>query len=270
MKSPPRQCAIRRKSALSMSTLVVAAWLVSVEGHAAASRDSILRVIERAPASAPGQWRVKFQDRGARPSYVERMGAASVDGVVNVDCLTRRFQLEALVLYAEPTASEPVTRLGRRDEWRAADDDTLLGRVVSTACAPGRGPVLVATAAALKEGAMASAARGAERAPVSTSSSALASEPSSSGPSSSFDRADLAVRLQLGAFGSEQQASQRWREIEASDGVDLTGLAHDVEQAVVGGKTYYRLLLKGFVSRQKAVVLCRRLNVVGSACFLRG
>ena len=211
-----------------------------------AATDSVLRLVERTPGEAPGQWRVSFRDRGARASYAERMGVGAVDGAARVDCNARRFQLEELVLYAEPRGGEPLARIGPRAEWRAAAEDTLLARVVEATCAPG--------------GSKASQA-GAKEPPAEPQRAPVAAPPPSVRPT--------AARVQLGAFATHQQALQGWGRVRAARGLDFAGLSPQVETTTVGGRTYHRLLVGGFASRDAARDLCRRLTVSGHPCFLR-
>ncbi|CAN5191964.1 hypothetical protein BH10PSE4_BH10PSE4_42210 [soil metagenome] len=212
--------------------------------------DSILHITDQAPAEAAGSWRVSFRDQGAKPSYVERMGVASVDGVAKVDCVARRFQLERMVLHADPRggpasrgSEEPLMRIGPRPEWRAADAGSLLARVIAATCRPS---------------------------PRITEARQKVLHPPTTAPAVERLPAEGAtkVQVQFGAFSTREQALKTWSLI-SRDG-DLTALKPMVESATVGGKLYHRLLVEGFASRDAARDLCKRASVKGYACFLRG
>lgn len=249
MKFRRRQAKPRR----TPTAWIGAVALLTVVGSSRAAQpgnDSILRITDQAPAEAAGSWRVSFRDQGAKPSYIERMGVASVDGVARVDCVARRFQLERMVLHADSRGSEdsrgakaPLMRIGPRPEWRAADAGSLLARVIDATCrqnpkiAEARQKVLhpPTTAPTL------------ERLPAEDTTK---------------------VQVQFGAFRTREKALKTWSLI-SRDG-DLTALKPLVESATVEGKLYHRLLVEGFSSRGAARDLCRRASGKGYACFLRG
>jgi len=276
MKSRPRQSNIHCRRSLSaefcrrlsqgfglLPVLSLLGLFCVTHPAGARSADSVLRLTARKPAEAPAQWQVTFQDRGARPSYMDRMGVGGVDGVVRVDCASRRFQLEELVLYAEALDRPPLGRIGPRPGWRAAGDDTLLGRVVEAACAPGV-KVVPAGAAGVK---VAAARPPSVPAPVAVA----AALPSQVAPSATaMTPAAGPVRAQLGAFSTPGQALEVWARLQAEGGFNLAGLAPRVESATVGGKVFHRLLVEGFPSRQAARELCAALSARERACFVRG
>ena len=211
--------------------------------------DSVLQITKRTRAETSDRWRVSFRDRGAKPSYMERMGVTSVDGVANIDCAVRRFQLEQMVLHVEPRDDgEPPMRIASRPEWRTADSDTLMARVIDAACRS-RPEVTLAQSAPT-------------RAVPFPSTNEAPTTPTADSPRQNQ------VQVQFGAFSTREQALQTWSRISRED--SLAPLTPTVEPATVGGKLYHRLLVGGFASRDAARDACKRAAGKGYACFVRG
>ena len=91
--------------------------------------------------------------------------------------------------------------------------------------------------------------------------------PTMNAPASTSAAGVSAVRLQLGAYGSEQEAKNSWNKIQGKVGSKLGGRKAHIEYANVGGKDYYRLHLYPFDSTSAAKSLCNNLNASGQACF---
>jgi len=79
---------------------------------------------------------------------------------------------------------------------------------------------------------------------------------------------DGRVQVQLGAYGSESEASHAWDRISGDASSLLTGKSPTYETATVHGKTYVRLRVGGFTGKLDAAKFCAELSAAGSACTL--
>lgn len=78
-------------------------------------------------------------------------------------------------------------------------------------------------------------------------------------------RADGTHLVQLGSFGSEQGARRAWG-IYVKNHPELAGHQMVITQAVVKGKTYWRVAAGGF-ARAEAGSVCGKVKSRGSGCF---
>jgi hypothetical protein len=77
-------------------------------------------------------------------------------------------------------------------------------------------------------------------------------------------------KIQLGAYGSEAEAKQNWARISGKHAAILSGHAHTIMQAVVNGKTVYRLRVAGYATADAAKQGCAKLTAAGQPCFFAG
>ncbi|MFZ4125012.1 MAG: SPOR domain-containing protein [Rickettsiales bacterium] len=77
-------------------------------------------------------------------------------------------------------------------------------------------------------------------------------------------------KIQLGAYGSEAEAKQNWARISSKYASQLGGYSHIVAQAVVNGRTVYRLRVTGYATADAAKQACAKLSAAGQACFFAG
>lgn len=131
----------------------------------------------------------------------------------------------------------------------------------ATATAPPAAPAAPAAAAAPSRTTNAAPAR-----PVATPAprTQVAAAPAASGElTSSF-------RLQLLAVGDRAAAAAAWSDLQRRHPAVLGGMRSRVEQADVGGNTFFRLQAGPFESREAADRACRSLQQGGSDCFIVG
>ncbi len=76
------------------------------------------------------------------------------------------------------------------------------------------------------------------------------------------------VAVQLAALGSDAAAKRVWVKEAAGSPALFAGKSPDISQAVVNGKTYYRLRISGFADRGAAEKFCAKLALNGDACTL--
>ena len=72
--------------------------------------------------------------------------------------------------------------------------------------------------------------------------------------------------VQLGALNSSPAASDQWNKITASAPSLFQGKSPDIREAVVKGRTYYRLRVDGFSSNVDAARFCGEVSAAGYAC----
>src|SRR3546814_14319372 len=70
-------------------------------------------------------------------------------------------------------------------------------------------------------------------------------------------------------FRSAQCVNQAWKHVSAQF-PHIRGYTTFGNTAKINGRTFYRLALAGFDSRQDAQKTCSALRAKGSACFVRG
>jgi cell division protein FtsN len=77
-------------------------------------------------------------------------------------------------------------------------------------------------------------------------------------------------KIQLGAYSSEAEAKQNWARISSKYASQLGGHSHIIAQAVVNGRTVYRLRVAGYATADVAKQACAKLSTAGQACFFAG
>ncbi len=76
------------------------------------------------------------------------------------------------------------------------------------------------------------------------------------------------VKIQLGAFKTENEALTAWKNVSAANKSVFSGIEHNVTKADVAGKgTFYRLQAGGFASRPDAAKVCRTVKSP-NGCFV--
>lgn len=76
-----------------------------------------------------------------------------------------------------------------------------------------------------------------------------------------------APMAQLGAFGSQDIATQAWTDLSQRHGDYLVGKPHVILKADVGGTTIYRLRVHGFMDSAEVRLLCTALNGQNTECY---
>ena len=76
------------------------------------------------------------------------------------------------------------------------------------------------------------------------------------------------VSVQLGSFSGMDAAKQGWSEIRPRYPDILVSPNAQVKQAVVNGKTYHRLMVGPYASRDDADIVCNLLKSRGRDCFI--
>ncbi len=87
-------------------------------------------------------------------------------------------------------------------------------------------------------------------------------------PAASIADARTGWSVQLGAFSTNAAARQAWTTYSKRF-ASLDGYAATSHQAVVSGKTYFRLTANGLGTRQAAASLCGAVKRSGGVCFVR-
>ncbi|MEM9234177.1 MAG: SPOR domain-containing protein, partial [Pseudomonadota bacterium] len=75
--------------------------------------------------------------------------------------------------------------------------------------------------------------------------------------------------VQVGAFGSQDEAMNNYERLSSRIGTLVSGQIADVNVATVNGTTYYRLWLGEFSSRSEANDHCAALKSAGQDCLTR-
>lgn len=77
--------------------------------------------------------------------------------------------------------------------------------------------------------------------------------------------------VQLGAFGSEEEAQANWAKIRRSHLDVLDTESHKIVKADLGAKgVFYRLRVTGLASKEAAGALCKTLSARKQGCFYSG
>ena len=74
------------------------------------------------------------------------------------------------------------------------------------------------------------------------------------------------VAVQLGALDSVDAAKVQWNQISAAAPSLFHDKSPDISEAVVKGKTYYRLRVDGFANQLDAARFCGEVSAAGDAC----
>lgn len=72
--------------------------------------------------------------------------------------------------------------------------------------------------------------------------------------------------VQIASLNSQGAAQREWNKVSSSEPALFNGKSPDISQALVHGKTYYRLRVTGFDSKLDAAKFCAELSAAGSAC----
>ena len=75
-------------------------------------------------------------------------------------------------------------------------------------------------------------------------------------------------RLQLGAFGQEEDARTSWRAMQNRHSTVLAALNFEIEPVSIGARSLYRLRAGPFASRTEAAHACSQLKAAGQDCHL--
>jgi hypothetical protein len=74
--------------------------------------------------------------------------------------------------------------------------------------------------------------------------------------------------VQLASLGSEADAQREWSKISGAMPALFSDKQPDIQNAVVNGKTYYRLRTGSFGSKQEAAKFCGEVSASGNTCTL--
>lgn len=75
-------------------------------------------------------------------------------------------------------------------------------------------------------------------------------------------------QVQVAAVATQAEAVARWQKLQQQAGNALTGLAAEVQEAVVNGQRVFRLRLGPTQGREDAQRICERLKKTGVECFV--
>jgi cell division protein FtsN len=140
-------------------------------------------------------------------------------------------------------------------EWRSPETGTALEYAWRAVCDPGfRGPFQVADVKASAPEAAAPTPGGAMQRAEAVATPAVGASGRAAG-----------IVAQVGASASNAEA----KSLLAALGGRADGRRTWVEQAEVGGRTWYRAVVGGFADSADAQAFCARLKAGGRPCFLR-
>lgn len=74
--------------------------------------------------------------------------------------------------------------------------------------------------------------------------------------------------VQVGSFGNREAAEKQWSLLNGKHGALLSGIGYRVKDVEVNGKTYYRLQIGSFSSRDSAAKLCDNLKAAAQDCLV--
>jgi hypothetical protein len=240
---------------LQRETDIMPDRVVAVTGQA------LTAVVSTFPASGGQGPRLVIRAEALSPETYARTGALSWHVSVNADCDGRRVKL------GETTGYPQRNLLGERKilrppetEWRTPDPGTALESAWRAACDPDfRGPF---QSAGVKLARPDEPPRGpGEAAPPPPAPKPA--PPPRAAPAAAAAPALRAVSVQVGAFPDRAEASRTVERLAA-------GRARMVEEAVVGGRKWYRAVVAGFATVEEAEQFCASRRTAGGACFVRG
>lgn len=131
-------------------------------------------------------------------------------------------------------------------------------------------PTTVPTTAEVERAAAEVATPAATRPAVTTAAPTQAAPtPAASTPAPTTTAAAGTHVVQVGAFGSNDEAMAQYGALVQKHGTLVANQSPDVQMAVVKGRTYYRLRLAGYGDRAAAGSACERLAAAGTDCFVK-
>ncbi|WP_334128960.1 SPOR domain-containing protein [Sneathiella sp.] len=74
--------------------------------------------------------------------------------------------------------------------------------------------------------------------------------------------------VQVGSFGNREAAEKQWSMLSGKHGALLSGIGYRVQDVEVNGKTYYRLQIGSFGTRDSASKLCDNLKAASQDCLV--
>lgn len=104
--------------------------------------------------------------------------------------------------------------------------------------------------------------------PAPSNTAPATSTPSPSTPATTTGAAGT-YAVQLGAFGSEDEAMGVYSRLSGSVGSLISNYTPEVNVATVKGKTYHRLWIGEFSTREEAAAHCEQITAAGQGCFLQ-
>lgn len=215
--------------------------------------------------ATPGRLRLSIHAEIVSAEVAEAEGYLSWRGVMRVDCLRNRLQVQSIRNYAQRGLQGASLDGTVGEDWVEPGMGSQLYSVVRSACDANypRPFKAVVTAQAEAE------ALAAHEAAVGSSEEkvVVAATPEADPPSPKPTTSSAAV-VQISAAPSADLARQALRTVQArfAAGRDLTP---KVERAVVGGRTVFRAGLGGFDSFQDAWDFCRTLKAGAQDCFVK-
>ncbi len=108
----------------------------------------------------------------------------------------------------------------------------------------------------------------AQATPPADTSTAATSTPAAPAPSATADNNASGMAVQLGAYGSHDEAQAAWNHLSSANPSLLSDKEPVIQMAAVSGKTYYRLRVGGFDSEPSAAKFCSSIKAAGHACAI--
>lgn len=235
----------------------------------AVSPSAVTSIVSSSTLFSPPGLRVSVRAEAITPENAGRRGAVSWQTTADLDCVGRRIRVGATTGYpSRNLLGQPIAVSPGDNDWREPPNGTQLESIWRAFC--DRSFVRPLTAGALahtadepvpapKPSATVPPPQAARAAPQEPTPSPATARP----PPKPRVIADVAV--QVVGSSDRTEAARLARQLAARG----EGLSSETAQASVNGRTIYRGLIRGFVSRAAAQAFCERLKASGQACFLR-
>jgi hypothetical protein len=255
-------------TALDRDTLL--AWLrretdVLPDRVVAVTPQALTAVVSTFPAGGGQGPRVVIRAEALSAETYARTGALSWHVSLSADCAGRRVKLGDTTGYPERNLlGERKMLRPAESDWRTPEAGTALESALRAACEPDfKGP-FASEAAPGATPAPAPPATPPAAAPRPAAVPPAAPKPAPATPKTATaqppPRASLSV--QVGAYADQAEAQAALAKLPQDR-------SRSLEQATVGGRTWYRLIVWGFATAQDAQRYCDQRKAAGGACFVR-
>jgi hypothetical protein len=255
--------------------------------------DVPLFAVELSPEQAPPPGvRAVIRQEAITPDFAKRLGGRSVSMVADIDCDGRRVFQRGVDLHTGSNLQGPSRQLGAAADWQAIPPGTYMDRVMAAVCNPTWRPLYAAAPVAPPAPApgqpvgpsnlpvpYATLNARVPRTPAAPSVAQSPAPPLQAAPYATLETRTVPVppspraappparagggRVELGLFGSTDEAIAAWRSIS---GTAAVGRRLRIELTVDGRQTLYRALVEGFANRLEAETACAAMNSYGVDC----
>jgi len=205
-------------------------------------------------------WTVDVRLESITPQSTEKLGGRSIRLRLNVRCDNNTVRLNFLDAYPGADLTGAPTHRAPANDWALPKPNSYVADAVRLACDKSfQGPF-----AAIAAGAP--APRATPKAATKPQSDIASTEP----PPTLRARAPLVAgyAAQIGAYSKPALSEAAWRALQAAMPDKTTGLSNATTRAKVGGRIFYRAIVKGFPSGAAAEAFCQSLRGSGRPCLV--